>query len=207
MDTFESPTSSSSSSSNNVNTHRNAWNTYPPDCYSAGVEYYRPYGAARKSIGIRPDRFQSNFSSCLQRSARCLGLSQANTPSRTGQVKHHRRFHMHPLIRHLLMRIPTSCRAQIQLPEPHRSASRTILPPRRKISHTTHYSMPRLSNSINSNKTYSTTKPTIRTIIHIKISFRTRHHPRPVRRQPQQPTINTTTGAMYSKIPQCSGRR
>jgi len=37
MDTFEA-------SSN----HRNSWSNYPPECYSTSVDYYRPYGTARK---------------------------------------------------------------------------------------------------------------------------------------------------------------
>jgi hypothetical protein len=44
MDTFES----SPSSSNNTNTHRNTWSNYPAECYSTSVDYYRPYGTARK---------------------------------------------------------------------------------------------------------------------------------------------------------------
>lgn len=50
MDTFESPTSSSSSSNNNNTTHRNAWANYPAECYPTSVEYYRPYGTARKCL-------------------------------------------------------------------------------------------------------------------------------------------------------------
>ena len=39
MDTFEA------SSAN----HRNTWSNYPTECYPTSVDYYRPYGAARKS--------------------------------------------------------------------------------------------------------------------------------------------------------------
>ncbi|CAF1682270.1 unnamed protein product, partial [Adineta ricciae] len=78
MDTFESPTSSSSSSNsnntnnNNNNAHRNAWNNYPSECYSTGVDYYRSYGGAplaslpwmessKYSVGNWPTQTSSTF--------------------------------------------------------------------------------------------------------------------------------------------------
>jgi len=69
METFET-------SSNNLNSHRNTWSNYPPECYSASVDYYRSYGTARKllsavltlSIIIYVSMFRFSFdliSSCI----------------------------------------------------------------------------------------------------------------------------------------------
>ena len=52
MDTFDS------------SNHRNTWANYPPECYSTSIDYYRPYGTARKCpavddalLFVMPDAF------------------------------------------------------------------------------------------------------------------------------------------------------